>query len=208
MPIASTNELKHLLGNIDIYLLDQILKNRFDKKFKILDSGCGTGRNLIYFVKNNYNVWGIDKEPDDIKILKYLLKSIKPEYPQKRFIAGLVEDMPYKDHEFDAIISSAVLHFAEGKIHFLSMVHEIARVLKPDGILFARMAIDLGMEDKVKPIGDGKYLLPDGSIRFLLNKPLLNEIMDQFGFEFIEPLKAVIVDNKRCMSTLVLKKLS
>ena len=207
MQKANIKELNTLLGNIDIYLLDQILKARFSSGYKILDSGCGEGRNLIYFLKNGFQVWGIDKNAAAIKMLKYVVKSIDSTYPQDRFISSKVEDMPYVDHEFDAIISSAVLHFAESKSHFLSMFGELTRVIKPTGILFARMATDLGMEDQVKPIGDGKYLLPDESVRFLLSKQLLKETMDQFGFEFVEPLKAVIVDHQRCMSTLVLRKL-
>jgi hypothetical protein len=56
-------------------------------------------------------------------------------------------------------------------------------------------------------MGDGKFFLPDGTVRFLLTNELLLEIMDQFGFAFIEPFKTVIVDEKRSMSTLVLRKL-
>lgn len=205
MQKASIKALNHLLGNIDIYLLDQILKARFDHDFKILDAGCGEGRNLIYFLRNDYQVWGVDKNNDSIQMLKYLAKSIKKEYPLDRFMSCKVENMPYADFKFDAIISSAVLHFAENPNHFLSMMEELVRVLKPGGILFARMATDVGMKDEIKPIGDGKYILPDGSIRFLLTKQLLKDMINHFGFEFIEPFKTVIVDNKRCMSTLVLK---
>ncbi|MCK5210644.1 MAG: class I SAM-dependent methyltransferase, partial [Cyclobacteriaceae bacterium] len=73
-------------------------------------------------------------------------------------------------------------------------------------ILFVRMATDVGMKDKIKSMGNGKFYLPDGSVRFLLTKEILKKIMDQFGFDFIEPFKSVIVDNERCMSTLMLKK--
>ena len=206
MQKASIKELNHLLGNIDIYLLDQILKGRFQKHFKILDAGCGEGRNLIYFVRNGYKVYGIDKDEDSIQMLKYLIKSINKDYPLDRFTAGKVEDMPFANHEFDAIISSAVLHFAEDNDHFINMFSELDRVLKPEGILFVRMATDVGMKDKIKSMGNGKFYLPDGSVRFLLTKEILKKIMDQFGFDFIEPFKSVIVDDERCMSTLMLKK--
>ncbi|MCK5367113.1 MAG: class I SAM-dependent methyltransferase, partial [Cyclobacteriaceae bacterium] len=188
------------------YLLDQILKDRFKPHFKILDAGCGEGRNLIYFVRNEYQVYGIDRNADAIKMLKYYIKSINNLYPLERLGAGDVEKTPYVQHEFDAIISSAVLHFAENKDHFLEMLSEMVRVLKPGGILFARMATDVGMKEEVKPMGDGKYFLPDGSVRFLLTKELLKEIMQQFKLEFIEPFKTVVVDQKRSMSTLVLSR--
>lgn len=203
---ADIKELNHLLGNIDIYLLDQILKSRFENKFKILDAGCGEGRNLIYFIRNGYQVYGLDRAPDAIQMLKYLVKSIDKAYPSDRFVTGKVETMPYEDHTFDAIISSAVLHFAENKKHFFSMVSEMDRVLKSRGTLFARIATDVGMEEKIKPLGDGKFTLPDGSIRYLLTKDQLHEIMKDFGYEFIEPFKVVFVDEKRSMSALVLRK--
>ncbi|MCK5700822.1 MAG: class I SAM-dependent methyltransferase [Cyclobacteriaceae bacterium] len=206
MQKASIKELNHLLGNIDIYLLDQILKGRFQKHFKILDAGCGDGRNLIYFVRNGYKVYGIDKDEDSIQMLKHLIKSINKDYPLDRFTVGKVGDMPFANHEFDAIISSAVLHFAEDNDHFINMFSELDRVLKPEGILFVRMATDVGMKDKIKSMGNGKFYLPDGSVRFLLTKEILKKIMDQFGFDFIEPFKSVIVDDERCMSTLMLKK--
>jgi len=203
---ADIKELNHLLGNIDIYLLDQILKARFDKNYKILDAGCGEGRNLIYFIKNGYKVWGIDKNADSIQMLKYLVKSLNKAYPLDRFITGNIDNLPYSDHEFDALISSAVLHFAENKKHFFSMVSEMDRVLKSGGILFARIATDIGMEQKIKPIGDGKFTLPDSSVRYLLTKDQLHDLMKDFGYEFIEPFKTVVVDDQRSMSTLVLRK--
>lgn len=206
LPKAGIKELNHLLGNIDIYLLDQILKGRFPKNYKILDAGCGEGRNLIYFLRNNYQVYGIDRNEDAIRMLQYLTRSVNHGYPLKRFTVGDVVDMPWKNHKFHAIISSAVLHFAENEIHFYQMVAEMTRVLKPGGLLFARMATDVGILEHSKPLVDGKYLLPDGSVRFLLTHKLLDEMMVKYGFEFLEPYKSVVVDGKRSMSTLVLKK--
>ena len=117
---ASIKDLNHLLGDIDIYLLDQILKDRFKPHFKILDAGCGEGRNLVYFVRTGYQVYGIDKNENSLQMLKHLINTINKEYLRGRFIVGNVSEMPYKSHEFDAIISSAVLHFAENKSNNLT----------------------------------------------------------------------------------------
>ena len=92
---ASIKDLNLLFGNIDIYLLDQILKDRFKPHFKILDAGCGEGRNLIYFVRNEYQVYGIDRNADAIKMLKYYIKSINNSYPLERLVTGDVEKTPY-----------------------------------------------------------------------------------------------------------------
>jgi tellurite methyltransferase len=82
----------------------------------------------------------------------------------------------------------------------------MVRVLKPGGSLFIRMTSDIGIENKVKVINDGVYLIPDGSTRFLLTKSLLASIFQQYPLSFIEPFKTVNVDDMRCMSTLVLQK--
>ena len=206
MQKVSATELNDLLRNIDVYLLDQLLKGRFEQHHEILDAGCGQGRNLMYFVRNGYRVFGFDKNKDVIHILKNSIESIDSSYPTDRFITANVEDLPYPDHKFDAIISVAVLHFAENEDHFFKMASELVRVLKPGGILFVRMACDIGMEDQMKPMGTGTYFLPDGSIRFLLSKTLLQQTMEKYGFEFIEPFKTVVIDNQRSMSVLVLRK--
>jgi SAM-dependent methyltransferase len=54
----------HLLqsfGNIDIYLFDQLLKGTYEHCSKVLDAGCGGGRNLVYFLNNGFEVYGIDQ---------------------------------------------------------------------------------------------------------------------------------------------------
>lgn len=203
---ANIKQLNHLLGNIDIYLLDQVLKARFAPGQNILDAGCGEGRNQIYFIRNNYKIFGIDQDTDAIQMVKYLVKSINKTYPTDRFIAGDIEQLPFEENYFDAVISSAVMHFAQNERQFKNMFLEQTRVLKPGGILFARMTTNVGIENQIQDAGEGKYLLPDGSLRFLLTKDLLGEMMNIHGFQFVEPFKTVVVENRRSMCTLVLEK--
>ncbi|RYE38052.1 MAG: class I SAM-dependent methyltransferase, partial [Sphingobacteriales bacterium] len=54
------NTLKDIVGQTDIYLLDQILKQRYVSGQRVLDAGCGTGRNLHWFMRNGFNVVGTD----------------------------------------------------------------------------------------------------------------------------------------------------
>jgi tellurite methyltransferase len=199
-------DIKELLGSTDIYLIDQILKVNFDSQQLVLDAGCGNGRNLTYFIHNDFPVYGIDKNSDVIRQLLYELKSAGKEYPSDRFVVAETEALPYPDKMFDLVISSAVLHFAENEEHFGRMFAELIRVLKHGGMLFARIACDVGMKDEMKPMGEGKFLMPDGTVRFLLTQSLLAEIMKKYGLIFIEPFKTVLVHEKRSMSALVLRK--
>ena len=141
-------------------------------------------------------------------VLKFMeqLRSTNPNLPVERLQVAAVEKLPYTDNYFNHIISSAVLHFANSTQHFKAMLTEMARVLKTNGSLFIRMTSDIGIENNVKLISDGVYIIPDGSKRFLLTKTLLAECMQENNLSFLEPLKTVNVDDLRCMSTLVLQK--
>lgn len=194
--------IEELIGNTDIYLLDQIMKGRYMPGEKILDAGCGNGRNLVWFLKNDFDVYAIDKDSQAINYLK----ANYPHFDKEKFQLSGVERLPFKNDFFDHLISSAVLHFAKSISHFNDMMKEMVRVLKSNGSLFIRMTSDIGIENKIKHIENGVYQIPDGSIRFLLTPTLLKNTMQESNLSFIEPLKTVNVDNMRSMSTLVLMK--
>lgn len=200
-------QLNKLLGNIDIYLLDQILKGNFSMDMKILDVGCGEGRNSVYFLREGYQIFGVDKNPVAIQMARIQAQSIQQNYDVHRFQTALVEDMPFHKGAFDAMISSAVLHFAKNTAHFHRMMDEMMRILKPGGTLFLRMTTGFaGILDKSTAIGDGIYLLPDGSQRFVLTEELLGEIQKKHHLLHLEAPKSVLVHGQRAMGVLVLQK--
>lgn len=203
----NVQDLNKALGNIDLYLLDQILKGRFYPSMKILDAGCGEGRNLMYFIQNKYEVSGIDSNPDAIRMLQFVARSSNPALPRENFTVGNLEAMPYSSNEFDVVICSAVLHFAQDEQHFNKMLAEIVRVSKSGAIIFIRTASSIGIEDKIGEADNGCYNLPDGSCRFLIHRSHMNEIPVLHGLDYLEPFKTVNVADLRCMSNLVLKKL-
>lgn len=197
---------RELFGEIDIYLFDQILKGRFNDKMSVLDAGCGGGRNLIYFLRSNYEVFGVDSNYNAIESVRQIVRTLAPNLSPENFQVSEVEKMSFPDERFDAVISSAVLHFAENERHFFAMLEEMWRVLKPGGIFFARLASSIGIEERIKPIAHGRYALPDGSERFLVNENLLTSATHQIGGYWLEPLKTTNVQNFRCMSTWILRK--
>lgn len=201
--MKNNNTIQQQLGQTDIYLIDQILKGRYKLHDKILDAGCGNGRNMQWFLQNNFNMSGIDicKETIDI------LKNVYPALPADRFLVSAIEETIFKDDYFDHIICSAVLHFANNTAQFKKMIAELIRILKPGGTLFIRMTSDIGIENKVQLIADGVYFIPDGSKRFLLTKTLLADCLLQNNLKLIEPFKTVNVDAIRCMSTLLFQKI-
>jgi tellurite methyltransferase len=198
--------LQQLYGNIDIYLFDQLLKGTYTNCHKVLDAGCGSGRNLVYFLQNAYEVYGIDPNPEAVATVKNLSESLSPNNPLQNFRVAAAEEISFEDEYFDLVISSAVLHFAQNPAHFDDMICSMWRVLKPGGFFFTRLASDIGIETLVQPVGEGRYLLPDGSQRFLVNEQLLLNYSQTLNGYLHEPIKTTNVQNLRCMTTWCLQK--
>jgi SAM-dependent methyltransferase len=205
-PPLMQNKLQQLYGNIDIYLFDQLLKGRYDNCKKVLDVGCGNGRNLFYFLRNGYEVFGVDPNPQAIEMVKELSAVLAPDNSVENFVVCAAENLPYSDATFDLIICSAILHFAKDERHFDAMLRAMFRVLKPGGYFFSRLASDIGIEKLVEPSGNGRYLLPDGSERFLVNEQTLLKYTNEFG-KLYEPIKTTNVQNMRCMTTWCVQKI-
>lgn len=197
----SVLDLKEKIDGIDIYIVDQILKNRYCPGEKILDAGCGSGRNLKWFYNSGFEVYGIDLINDDITYCKSNYTK-----QEQHFEKASLEELPFEDDSFNHVICNAVLHFATDVMQFSKMFKELIRVLKPEGSLFIRMASEFGIKQKLQAIGNGNYNLPDGSTRFLLTEELLQEIKNISNLDLLEDVKTTIVENKRSMTTLVFQK--
>lgn len=200
------NNLQQLYGNIDIYLFDQLLKGTFDDCSTVLDVGAGGGRNLPYFLQNGYEVYGVDPNPYAVENLRQLSAMLAPENPVNNFIVAAAEDLTFEPASFDLVICSAVLHFARNHAHFDAMLNSIWKMIKPGGYFFARLASDIGIEELVSPLGNGLYLLPDGSTRYLVNQKILLKYTADLAAELYEPVKTTNVQNLRCMTTWCLRK--
>jgi tellurite methyltransferase len=196
---------QEIYGNIDIYLFDQLLKGTYQHCKEVLDIGCGGGRNLHYFLRNNYEVFGVDQSAEAVNAVGYLSAALAPSNPTENFRVANADALPFGDETFDLVISSAVLHFAKNEEHFDAMVNQAFRVLRPGGYFFARLASDIGIESLVKNLGNSRYLLPDGSTRFLVDQETLLGYTHKLG-KLHEPIKTTNVQNLRCMSTWCVQK--
>ncbi len=201
------NNLQQIFGNIDIYLFDQLLKGTYSQCHKILDVGCGGGRNLIYFLQHDYEVYGIDPNPEAIAAVRELSAALAGKNIVDNFTVALAETMPFADNNFDLVICSAVLHFAQNPVHFEAILTKMWQVLKPGGYLFTRLASTIGIENLLQSLGNNRYLLPDGSERFLVTEQDLVHYTQKLNGYLHEPIKTTNVQNLRCMTTWCLQKL-
>jgi len=199
--------LEREFGDIDIYLFDQLLKGRVRPGDRVLDAGCGSGRNLIYLLQAGVDVWAVDSNPHAIAEVRELAARLSPVAPPpERFVVSSLDSLEFADASFSVVICSAVLHFAMDDDHFLAMVSSLWRVLAPRGVFFARLATTIGMEHRVRPLGNRRFALPDGSERYLADEQMLMALTDSLGGQLLDPLKTTIVQDQRAMTTWVARK--
>ena len=199
--------LRSQFGDIDIYLFDQLLRGRVAREARIVDAGCGGGRNLVYLLQAGYDVYGVDADPAAIAAVRRMAPDVNVNVDAaERFRAEPVEAMTFPDAFADVVISSAVLHFSRDEQQFDAMVASMWRVLKPGGMLFARLASTIGIEERVRPLGNSRFLLPDGSERYLVDEATLMAVTRRLGGSLLDPLKTTVVQDQRSMTTWVIGK--
>ncbi len=96
------------------------------KSLRILESGCGTGRWMVYLERLGQVTYGIDDSAAPLLVAKTHAAGL-------RLARADAVASPFPDNTFDAAFSSYVAeHFADGPE---PLFREIHRVLKPDGLL-------------------------------------------------------------------------
>jgi tellurite methyltransferase len=198
--------LQEQFGQIDIYLFDQLLKGRISPGMRILDAGCGAGRNLVYLLREGYQIYAADSDSEALESVRSLAQMLAPALPSSNFRVEAVEQMSFEDACADVVVSNTVLHFARDDEHFESMLKGSWRVLKPGGLFFCRLGSSIGMESRVERIQGRRHRSPDGSERYLVDEALLGSTAERLGAKLADPLKTTIVQNQRSMTTWVLWK--
>ena len=200
------SDLETEFGQIDIYLFDQLLRGRIAPGMRVLDAGCGSGRNLVYLLRSGYEVFAVDSDARAVDHVRSLAARLAPSLPSANVRSEPVERMTFADAFADVVICSAVLHFADDDQQFDAMVREVWRVLAPGGLLFCRLGSVIGMEDRMRRIAGRRFLLPDGSQRYLVDEAILVALTRDLGGRMLDPLKTTVVQDERCMTTWVVRK--
>ena len=194
--------LRDEFGDIDIYLFDQLLRGRIKDGMRVFDAGCGAGRNLVYLIRQGFEVCGNDANPAAIAQVR-ALASASAATREHDFRVEAIENTSFPDAHADVVIASAVLHFARDPAHFDAMVGQLGRVLRPGGLFFARLASSIGIADAITPLGNGRFRLPDGSERFLVDAGVIEDWTRRLGAVLIDPIKTTVVHEQRSMTTWV-----
>jgi len=197
--------LQEQFGNIDIYVFDQLLRGRIAPGMRVFDAGCGGGRNLVYLLREGYDVCGNDADANAVSQVRAMAASLAPGRPHD-FRVEPIEATSFPDAHAGVVIASAVLHFARDERHFEAMLRQMWRVLEPGGVFFARLASTIGIEPDVAALGNGRFHLPDGSDRFLVDPAAIESWTRTLGGTLLDPIKTTVVHNQRSMTTWVARR--
>jgi tellurite methyltransferase len=198
------DDLQEQFGNIDIYLFDQLLRGNIRRGERVLDAGCGGGRNLVYLLREGFEVFGVDANPAAVERTRLLAGMLAPGLPAENFRVEPIEAMSFADDFADVVLCSAVLHFARDDAHFEAMLRGLWRVLKPGGLLFCRLASTIGLEHR--QVGGRRFVSPDGEERYLVDEALLLRLTAELGGRLADPIKTTVVQSQRCMTTWIVRK--
>ena len=198
--------LEREFGAIDIYLFDQLLRGRITAADRVLDAGCGYGRNLVYLFRMGCEIFAVDSDPDAVTAVREIAAALAPRLPPDNFRVEPLERMSFPDGGATVVISSAVLHFARDDAQFDAMLEGTWRTLASGGMLFARLASRVGLDDQARPLGGRRFTLPDGTDRYLVDETFLMDRTRALGGQLLDPLKTTVVHGQRAMTTWVVRK--
>ncbi len=169
--------------------LEQVIKEfKKSKVKKVLDLGCGAGRNALYLAQNGFTVYGIDNAPTGLKILRKTLK--KRGLMANLKLGDVYKPLPYRDDFFDALISVQVIQHAK-EATILKAIKEITRIIKPGGLIFITLCgryskgkVRLFLVKTAKKIAPNTYLPTQGNeaglVHFIYNNDLIKKHFSNF----------------------------
>jgi tellurite methyltransferase len=199
-----TLSIQEQFGQIDIYVFDQILRGNIAPGMRVLDAGCGYGRNLVHLMRVGCDVFALDADADGVEHVRQLSASLRTGLAAENFQVGSIERIPFVDGFADVVMCNSVLHFARDQRHFQAMLRELWRVLRPGGMLFCRLGSRIGMD--FERVRADIYVVGDGSEWFLVDEQMLLDLTAKMNAVLVDPLKTTIVQDYRCMTTWVLRK--
>mgnify|MGYP001564019412 CR=1 FL=1 len=159
---------KHFLGSI---------KNI--QKIKILDLGCGAGRNTEFIASAGFDIWACDAHAAMVNTTKIRLTPLLREKTEKRIVCSNMLKLPFPDNFFDIIIAHGLYHNAYSVSEFKKAINESARILKDGGFLCVNVFIKTGNNSmSVRATNKKSLFLTKEGLRMVLLTP--KEILKTF----------------------------
>ncbi|HDK26429.1 MAG TPA: class I SAM-dependent methyltransferase [Candidatus Atribacteria bacterium] len=160
----------------------QQIKNPASKK--VLDIGCGGGRNTQMLIELNFNTYACDYYIEMVKATrKRIARITNDQNIKKRIIQASMLDLPYPDEYFNLILANGVFHNVSSKKEMETAIKESSRVLKPKGQICVNLFSNTFIDSKLYKINTEKYIYvtPQGLTMALLPKKTFLKIMENYN---------------------------
>ncbi len=181
--IFAAPEMQGLKPNPEFLAL--LPKWRRDGVRRVLDAGCGVGRQLLPLAHQGFQVVGVDREAAALRLLKENLAAAA--LPAALLLADL-RQLPAADGRFDLVVSINVINHGDAAT-FRDYCRELDRVLKSGGHLFINVSprsfaiqVRLPQTRELEPGTLVDIATPDGEL--VHHFPTPEELRAQFsGYE-------------------------
>jgi SAM-dependent methyltransferase len=104
---------------------------------RVLDLGCGAGRNSIYLAKKGFDVIGVDVSKSALRFANNWAEEER--LSNATFTLGTMVNIPFDDYLFDAVVRVSVIHHGV-KEYIMRTIAEINRILRRKGVFIANIA--------------------------------------------------------------------
>ena len=195
--------LQQQFGPIDIYLFDQLLRNNIMPGMRVLDAGCGSGRNLVYLLREGYEVFGSDQNPEAIAQTRALVAALAPISPRKTSASN--PSNPSPTPTTPSTSSSAAPSSTSP-----ATTHTSTPCSKAFGASSSPTACSSAGSPPPSacPTSTSPAIAtspPDGVERYCVDEALLMRLTKKLGAQLVDPIKTTVVQNQRCMTTWIIR---
>ena len=164
---------------------------------RLLDIGCGAGRNAVPLARQGWNVTAVDLSSNMLRAAQQRAASEAPGHPLGLALAPM-EHLPVADRSIDFIVAHGIWNLAQTTAQFRAAVREAARVARGSASLFVFTFSRSTLPDTDQPLPGERYVFTrfsGGPQIFLTIEELVAELAEA-GFVH-DPAIPLIEHNRR-----------
>lgn len=139
---------------------------------RLLDIGCGAGRNAVPLAQAGWDVVGTD-------VSWPMLHAAASRTPRVQLVGALMETLPFRTGTADLIVAHGIWNLASSAHEFRAAVAEAARVARPGGALFLFTFSRTTLPPVVEPLAGEAFVFTQFSGEpqcFLTEAQLIDEL--------------------------------
>jgi len=179
------------------------------KNIKVLDIGCGGGRNTVMLIKLGFDVFSCDLHEEMVNFTKKRVEKLSIKKKAEVIISSMLH-LSYPDKEFDYVVSNGVFHNASSLQELNTTVKEASRVLKNNGELLLNMFSAQVIDSNLCCFDKFVYITPQKLPMILATKEYIEDILIKNNLYLIGEIKeteVLISTGRRSVLRGVFKKI-